>query len=741
MAIPGNLLSSTTEAVDPNTSGWTAKLNCTISLGSGGRNGDGCLTVRSVAAGEMQARTVSSYAVDAGVVYQAFADTSGTVVERIGIRWLDASSAEISVTWSLTTATASASWHRVSVAGTAPVGATRAQVVVSSTPAAGAVTHFWENVYLGLAWRTTGNLLSANGETSEMDTSAWAVEANATISRTVPATLWAVNAYTVGGHMLTVTAVANATMSVLGTERPVVTPGTEYVAYTYLSPPTGASAAWIELRFYDAVGTQLSVTRGPLAAPSTGYFRQKVSAVAPSTAATCAVAVGVDSATTGQVMRVDNTVVLAATRQRAGSIVPYDANSFEQGVGGWTVASGVATLARSTPWGAYFVDGSYCLTVTSTTTTTSTVRSAKFPLTQGAGLNWRAEIGSQVTAGGWTATRGCRFYDAAGVSVGADLSTSATVPTGGWWQLTTDVVAPATATQVAIEWNLTATSTNSVLRLDASSLWPALPLISPAATPATGSAALTLRELTAGYLLTVYRIGQDGGRTLVRGLSGVLNKTTISADLMVIEDYEAPLGVPFSYSVEIYTAAGVLSGTRTSSAVTIAVDDINQAWLTDPAQPQRNLQVLVERAPDWSRPIEQSEYRVKGRRNAVILSGRRGGLEGDLALWTRSDDERTRLHWLLDSGDVLLWRAAPGMGVADMYVNVGQVEEARVTAYAPEPWRAWKLPLVEADMPLSAGVGGSAGRTWQDILSEFATYADLLAVFETGEDVLLNQRR
>ena len=63
MPIPGNLLSPTTESVDPNTSGWTAKLNCTLSKGTGGRNGDGCLTVKSVAAGEVQARTVSSYPV------------------------------------------------------------------------------------------------------------------------------------------------------------------------------------------------------------------------------------------------------------------------------------------------------------------------------------------------------------------------------------------------------------------------------------------------------------------------------------------------------------------------------------------------------------------------------------------------------------------------------------------------------------------------------------------------------
>jgi hypothetical protein len=741
MAIPGNLLASTTEAVDPNTSGWIAKLNCTISLGSGGRNGDGCLVLKSTAAGEMQARTVSSYAVVPGTVYETFADASGTVAERIGIRWLTSAGAEISVTWALTTAAASASWHRVSVAGAAPFGAARAQVLVSSTPAAANVLHYWENVYLGYARFTLGNLLTANAETSELDTSAWAVETNVTIGRTVPAITWAVDAYPVGGHMLTLTAVANGNVSALGTERPAVTPGVEYLAYTYLSPPTSAITTWIELRFYDASGTQLSATRGALAAPSTGYFRQRVSAVAPAGAASCAVAAGMDSATTGQVMRLDNTVVSVAADARAGSITTYDAYSFEQGVGGWSITSGTATVARSTPWGAYSVDGNYSLTITSATATTSTLRSAKFPLTPGVGVNWRAEWASQVTAGGWTAIRGVRFYDAGGTSISLDATTSATVPLSGWWMLTTDVTAPANATQAAIEWTLTATSTSSVLRMDSVSLWPALPLAAATANTDTASVTLTLRELPVGYLLTVYRVGQDGARTLVRGTTGLLSKTPLTSDLMVIEDYEAPLGVPATYAVEIYTAAGVLSNTRSAGPVTIDSGDPNEAWLKDPGQPQRNLKVLVERAPDWSRPIQQSTYQVKGRRNAVILSGLRGGLEGDLSVWTRSDDERAALHWLLDTGDVLLWQAAPGMGVADMYVNVGSVDEGRVSGYAPELWRTWKLPLTQADMPTSTGVGGSAGRTWQDVLSSFATGTDVLAAYETGEDLLLDQRR
>jgi hypothetical protein len=131
---------------------------------------------------------------------------------------------------------------------------------------------------------------------------------------------------------------------------------------------------------------------------------------------------------------------------------------------------------------------------------------------------------------------------------------------------------------------------------------------------------------------------------------------------------------------------------------------------------------------------------VRGRRNKVILSGKRQGLEGDLAIWTRSDEERAALHLLLDSGNTLLWQAAPKMGVDDMYVAVATVNENRVGKLAQELWRAWQLPLTEQDMPATTGINGAAGRTWQDVLTEFGTAADVLDVYATSEDLLLDRR-
>ncbi|MBQ1118373.1 hypothetical protein [Streptomyces sp. C3-3] len=744
MAIPGNMLSAATESMDPTYTGWRPRLNCSLTSGTGGRNGPKTLVVKSTAAGETQAETVTGYSVTAGQTYQVFADSSSaTEVERIGLEWLDATYTPVgSLLWSLPTATASASWHRVGVAGVAPAGATRVRVVLSSTAAGAAVSHSWENVYLGVPLRTTGNLFSFNTESPEIDATAWTAGTNTTVGRQAPMVSWAADWYWAGAQVLTLTATGSGTVSATTVETPVVTPGVEYLGYCYLAPPTTGSSAWVELRYYDGSGSQLSATRGTLAPASTGYQRQRVSAFAPAGAVTCRLAVGMDSATAAQVLRVEQAVVTAAPAMRAGTVLPYADASFEQGVAGWTKTSGVATIARSTPWGTYALDGSYALTVSSATATASTLRSARFPLPAGSGgLGFRVQFGEVVTAGGWTTTRGIRWYDAANTDLGLTTAAAAAVPAPNWWLLSSDQTAPAGATQAAVELTLTATTTSSTIQLDRVALWQALPLITSVPQATSASITVTLRELDIGDLITVYRVTADGKRTLVRGPNGLLDgSVTVTSDLMVIEDYEAPLLTPVSYRVEFLDPVTGGVQTRTASQVTVPHPDVNEAWLKDPGAPQRNTKVLVKTAPNWQRAVEQAAYRVAGRRNAVVLSDVRGGLEGELVVWTRTDNERAALHWLLDPGHVLLWQAAPGMGVSDMYVSVGQVTEGRVGGPATEPWREWSLPLTEVDMPTTVGVGGSAGRTWRDILTEFASWEAVRDEYATWEDVFLDRR-
>ena len=245
------------------------------------------------------------------------------------------------------------------------MGATQAQVLLSSTPAAPNVISYYENVYLGLPIRSVGNLFGFNTESIEVDASGWTADTNCSVARQVPVVSWAVDWYYAGGHVMAATVTANGNATMRTTERPTVTPGAEYVGYIYLNPPTSGSTVWVELRFYDASNVQIQATKATLAPPGTGYYRQIFSDFAPSNAATCGLTIGIDGATAGQIVRVETAVVRAASAIMAGTVIPYTNGSFEQSTGGWTVASGVATVARSTPWGTGGYIGNYGLAVSS----------------------------------------------------------------------------------------------------------------------------------------------------------------------------------------------------------------------------------------------------------------------------------------------------------------------------------------------------------------------------------------
>lgn len=740
MAIPGNFLSATTEAVDPDTSGWTALINCTKSLGTGGRIGDGTLVLTSVASGEIQAESTSVYPVVEGVLYEAFADAaSSTQPERIGILWLDDRLSQVgSISWSLTTATASATLHRIAVADAAPLAATHARVLLDATTTAAARTAAFENVYLGLPQRTSGNLFDINTETIEVNGFGWTADVNSTVARTAPAVQWPVDEYTVGGHVITMTATANGNASMRTATRPAVEVGREYVGWAYLNPPTSGATTWVEIRWYNSSGTQLSAKRATVGQPGTGWYQQFVSGVAPTGTVSCSLAAGVDSATAGQKLSVDGAVVLLASGVAApGTVMSYEDASFEQGVGQWTVSSGVATIARS-GWTTSAADGYHTLTVSSSTATTSVLKSGRYPVTPG--VNWRPSLAATVTSGGtWSVSPNVRWYDAGGTQISVSSVAASTVPADGtWWIVSDDITAPAGAATAQIEVSAAPTSGSATLQVDTALLVQALPDFEATADSGLGRVVLVLRELTALDTLTLYRI-VGGTQALVRGSDGLVHGTVLTGSQLVVEDYEAPMGAPVTYRALIRSADGITSSNRLTAPVMLSLPDPSDCWVKDPIEPYRNVMLRASAAPDWTRPIEQTVYRIRNRRNSVVLSDVRGGLTGTLQVWTQSDQEREALHFALDTGNPLLLQFSPNLGLDDTYVAVADATEARLVPYATELRRLWQLPLTQVDQPIG-GVVGTAGWTVQDLATTVATILDVVSSYATVLDLALNQQ-
>src|SRR5204863_1832602 len=126
----------------------------------------------------------------------------------------------------------------------------------------------------------------------------------------------------------------------------------------------------------------------------------------------------------------------------------------------------------------------------------------------------------------------------------------------------------------------------------------------------TASVQIIEREIDTTLLMTLYRVLGDGSRTLVRGATGLIDQITPTDDTYLIQDYEAPLGQPFSYRIEFYsTSTGLLTEWRTTSTVTLNPADDTYVWLKDPSMPQLNCYLHATQAPDWQRGIEQAVYR------------------------------------------------------------------------------------------------------------------------------------
>jgi len=356
-------------------------------------------------------------------------------------------------------------------------------------------------------------------------------------------------------------------------------------------------------------------------------------------------------------------------------------------------------------------------------------------------VNWRVYVAAKRVAGGWSLVSTIRWFDASSTLITTASSTSAAIPSdGNWWTLSQDFTAPANAAFAQIDYTLTATAASSTLQLDTVLLYQVLPQQSITISDATASSQLVIREIVVPRLMTVYRVLADGSKTVVRGSSGLLSQVTTTDDTLIVTDYEAPLGVPFSYRVEFYNSTtGVLTGYRTTGTYTLDPGDPNYIWIKDPARPLVNMRVLVKSPPDWQQPIEQNVLRPRGRPNAVVLSGVRAGREGSLVVWTQTDDERDALRFLLATGNILFWQSAPGMGEPDVYVSVAETAYPRVSEEARDPWREWTLPLTEVDRP-TGGMAGSPTWTVRDVGIENSSVLSLMDRYATVLDLALGQR-
>jgi hypothetical protein len=164
-------------------------------------------------------------------------------------------------------------------------------------------------------------------------------------------------------------------------------------------------------------------------------------------------------------------------------------------------------------------------------------------------------------------------------------------------------------------------------------------------------------------IVSVWRIA-DGERNPVHGA-----RRASMSDAAYVVDFDAPLGRPITYEVEVISGpSGV--GRFTSNSVTV---ESEAGWLMDPLIPQTAVPVIggdgdevylrgsALAALEYKANV--SVFNIMGSDKPLALFGQRMAEQGlDTSLGTASAEQNARLEKLLKSTAQLLFRPLPGWG-------------------------------------------------------------------------------
>ncbi|KUF18864.1 hypothetical protein [Streptomyces silvensis] len=571
-----------------------------------------------------------------------------------------------------------------------------------------------------------GNLFSFNAESIEIDRSGWGASSNCVLGVTS-------SAYSYYQAMSLTSSAAGACLArSLVDEAPAVTAGTEYYAAVQVSPGTASLAFAVQIRWRDAAGTEIQTDATTITPPTGQWTRVTVIATAPAGAVTARVGLAPTATAAGQTWALDR-LVLAPTSSATttGNLIPYATADIEVDVSGWTVTAGAIAQSRDV-----VLSGGYALKATADGTA-DMVLTITQPV---AGIT--PELGYVFTPCVYRSPGVTRIYQTRmeWLNSAGDVVRTRWQSWGGgsaqWLAGSAGDLAPDDAASVRLSVIVPDAPAGEVWYVDRVHFGIGGLTVRAAPIDGAGAAAVTVRGLSTGgpgWKWSLLRLVAGRPDQPVRGFSGDLVAQSVGGDIVVAEDYEAPLGTPVMWRIKLYNPTGSGSLTYLSDAITLPAETLD-VWLVDPVLPARSTHATVQTLPDWQAAARQGVNDVRGRRAPVVISDVRQSRTGSLALITHTSDERDDLWWVLSSGNPLLIKWPPAWSEQDVYVSVGEAGEARLTEYAEVYDRAWTLALTEVDRPIG-GLVGSATRTWQTVLDSGESWAVVLDAAETWLDV------
>ena len=197
---------------------------------------------------------------------------------------------------------------------------------------------------------------------------------------------------------------------------------------------------------------------------------------------------------------------------------------------------------------------------------------------------------------------------------------------------------------------------------------------------------------------------------------------------MIVRDFEAPIGVPLTYTAEHLERRRRGAHTTETATITIPSAGCEDTWLTDLVRAGNTQQVVLEHLEELAYPVPTSVHSIIGRRTPIISGDVAHTPSFELAFLTDTLDERDQARAALGNGVPVLLRTPPENGIGNLYMAVTGFAEQRIVSTgdrARPPVRGRRPSRSNGPTPTSTCP--SAPITYAYVKTTFATYAILKA--------------
>jgi hypothetical protein len=225
-----------------------------------------------------------------------------------------------------------------------------------------------------------------------------------------------------------------------------------------------------------------------------------------------------------------------------------------------------------------------------------------------------------------------------------------------------------------------------------------------------------------GVRVTFTRIGPSG---VPAGIRGWVDAPASPGDV-IARDFEVPIGVEITYTVQAFDAAGTMLDQQTVT-ITLPSDGCANTWLNDLARVTNTFQVVIEELSELEYVVPTTTHEVIARRDPIVSSDVAHTPSFELSFITDTLTQRDQARDLLGNGVPVLLRTPPDIGVGNLYFAVTDYKEQRIVTPGTMPARVFVVDGRQVQRPdpqlyIPLGVA-----TYEHVRDTFDTYADLMA--------------